>query len=134
MLTLAVATAAGAGATLEQENKMLKEQVARQADALKMQAEALKIFEANASPAPQPAMKKTLFGVETLPLTVRDVDFDCSQCYSPPPPLPPPPSAPPPSHPRVACEAIDDATRWIRTKDLQHVILLTGGLADANNV
>ena len=96
MLTLAVATAAGAGATLEQENKMLKEQVARQADALKMQAEAhaealkqaeahaeaLKICEANASPAAQPAMKKTLFGGETLPC----VDFDCSECYSPPPP------------------------------------------------
>mgnify|MGYP007078292319 CR=1 FL=1 len=78
MLTLAVATAAGAGATLEQENKMLKEQVARQADALK-------ICEANASPAAQPAKKKTLFGAETLPC----VDFDCSQCYSPPPPLPP---------------------------------------------
>ena len=91
MLTLAVATAAGAGATLEQENKMLKEQVARQADALKMQAEAhaealkqaeahaeaLKICEANASPAAQPAMKKTLFGVETLSY----VDIDCSKCY-----------------------------------------------------
>ena len=88
MLTLAVATAAGAGATLEQENKMLKEQVARQADALKMQAEALKIFEANASPAAQPAMKKTLFGAQTLPV----VESDCSQCYSPPPP---PPAAPP---------------------------------------
>ena len=93
MLTLAVATAAGAGATLEQENKMLKEQVARQADALKMQAEAhaealkqaeahaeaLKICEANASPAAQPAKKKTLFGIGSA----RGVD--CSQCYPPPP-------------------------------------------------
>ena len=79
MLILAVATAACADATLEQENKMRKEQVAKQADALKMQAEAhaeaLKICEANASPAAQPTKKKTLFGAPTPSI---DLDLMCS--------------------------------------------------------